>query len=86
MHTLIVLVCGVILLGLFITFGWLWHLTPFPSPAMLKLFVLFWFGISIWNMWVGVEKAGYSLSEEILIFPQVFLPPVILAFVALKWL
>lgn len=85
MLTLIILVCGIILLGLFITFGWLWHFTPLLSPAMLKLFILVWFGVSSWNVWIAIDKAEYSLYEEIYIFPLVFLPPVLLAFMALKW-
>ncbi|MBJ7537115.1 hypothetical protein I8J31_05410 [Marinomonas sp. C1424] len=86
MHTILVLVCGVILLGVFLSFGWLWHMTPFPSAKMLKLFIPVWFGISGWNLWIGVVTAGYSLYEEALVFPQVFLPPVCLALAIMYWL
>ncbi len=85
MHTLIMLTGGVILLGLLMTFGWLWHMTPFSTPQMLKLFIPVWFGIASWNMWKGVEVAGYSFREELIVFPQVFLPPVVLALAILKW-
>jgi hypothetical protein len=79
MHTLVIVICGVVLLGLFVTFGWLWHIGRFPNADILKLFIVAWAVISLVNMYVGVSKVGYSIGEELLVLPQVLLPPVLAA-------
>lgn len=79
MHTLVIVICGFVLLGLFIVFGWLWHVGTFPSVAATKLFIAVWAVISIVNAWLGVTRAGYSIGDELIVLPQVLLPPVIAA-------
>lgn len=79
MHTLVTILCGFVLLGLFVAFAWLWHIGQFPSVSAAKLFIALWALISVINMWVGVSKAGYSISDELLVLPQVLLPPLLAA-------
>ncbi|TCQ99411.1 hypothetical protein [Neorhizobium sp. JUb45] len=67
------------MLTLFLTFGWLWHIGQFPSASVAKLFIVLWVVMSLVNMWIGVSKAGYSISEELFVLPQVLLPPVLAA-------
>lgn len=84
MHTVLVILAGAILLGLFLLFGHLWGGTT-PSLAIAaKLFIPAWVGISIANLWVGVSRAGHSVAEETPILLLVFLVPAILA-VLLAW-
>lgn len=79
MHTLAISFCGMVMLGLFVAFGWLWHIGNFPSALAVKLFIPAWLAISIVNMWIGISKAGYPIFEELAILPQVFLPPALAA-------
>ncbi|MBZ7924771.1 hypothetical protein LAC81_28960 [Ensifer adhaerens] len=79
MHTLIIVACGFVLLALLVAFGWLWHIGQFPNAQIVRLFISIWLVISIVNMWIGISKAGYPFKEELVILPQVFLPPAIAA-------
>jgi hypothetical protein len=47
----------------------------------VKVFILIWLGATLFNMWVGVTRAGYSVSEEFPIFLLVFAIPVVVALV-----
>ncbi|ANG98756.1 hypothetical protein A8A54_19335 [Brucella pseudogrignonensis] len=76
MHTIAIVICGFVLLGLFVAFGWLWHIEAVPSASMIHLFIGAWIVISIVNLWIGVTTAGYPLTEELFILPQVALPPI----------
>jgi hypothetical protein len=49
------------------------------------VFVVIWFVVATVNMWLGVSKAGYSFREELPIFLLIFLLPVIVAVVLVKW-
>jgi len=42
---------------------------------------LIWLGANLFNMWVGVIRDGYSVSEEFPIFLLVFAIPVVVALV-----
>lgn len=81
MHTAVIIVCGFVLLGLLVTFGWLWHVGQFPSTFMIKLFMPIWLAISLVNVGVGVLKAGYPLDDELAILPQVLIPPILAAII-----
>jgi len=76
MHTLIVILGGLLLFALVALFGrslsWLRH-------RLLAVFTLFWFIASAINMSVGIVHAGYSFMAELPIFFVVFLLPVALA-------
>jgi hypothetical protein len=50
-------------------------------------FVILWFIGAAANMWLGVTRAGYAVSEELPIFLLIFLTPVLVASVVRwKWL
>ena len=57
---------------------------PGATSAATWIFVLLWLLISTVNLWVGVAKAGYTLTEELPIFLLIFGVPTIAALV-LKW-
>ena len=45
------------------------------------IFAVLWFGVAAWNMWNGVSRAGYSVSEDLPIFFLIFLLSVVVALV-----
>lgn len=82
MHMLMVIGGGVVLLGLFVLFGWLWGASAAGMALAAKIFVPVWLLIAAVNMWVGVAHAGYSLRAELPILLLVFaIPAAIAAFV-----
>jgi hypothetical protein len=52
---------------------------PLAATAATIVFAVVWFCVAAWNMWNGVARAGYSVSEELPIFFLIFLVPVIVA-------
>jgi hypothetical protein len=58
----------------------------FPSSTLVATtaFVVLWLGLTGFNMWVGVNKAGYSVAEELPIMLMLFGIPAVVA-VVLKW-
>ena len=57
---------------------------PEATRVATIAFVALWFVIAGANMWVGVEKAGYSAAEELPIFVLNFALPAAVA-ILLKW-
>jgi hypothetical protein len=58
----------------------------YPDATRLAtiVYVALWFIIAAVNMWVGVAKAGYSVTEELPIFLLIFGVPAAAA-LFLKW-
>ena len=85
MRTTLFLLAGILLLAAFLILARLFS-TNYPSAMnwATALFVVFWFAITGANMWVGVNKAGYSPSEEFPILLLLFGLPTVLA-VLLRW-
>lgn len=85
MRTVLFLVAGLLLLGASSLLGKLFS-TNYPGAtfAATVIFVSLWLVIAGFNMWVGVAKAGYSLTEELPIFLLIFAVPAAVAIV-LKW-
>lgn len=79
MHMLLVMAGGVILLGVFALFGKLWGADVAGIAAGARLFIPVWLVVAITNMWVGVTKAGYTVTQELPILAVVFIVPAILA-------
>lgn len=79
MHMAMVIGGGVVLLGLFLLFGKLWGVEAPQYALACKLFIPVWLLIALMNMWVGVSKAGYSVSQELPILLVVFAIPAIAA-------
>ena len=85
MRTPLFLLVGLLLLAVCALLGRLFSSNYPGAPyAATVSFVILWLAISAANLWVGVTKAGYTLSEEFPIFLLIFLAPTALA-VILKW-
>lgn len=79
MHVAMVIGGGLVLLGVFVLFGWLWGANAAGMALAAKVFVPAWLLIAITNMWVGVSHAGYSVRQESPILLVVFLVPAAVA-------
>jgi len=85
MRTALFLLAGVLLMGGFLLLGKLFAPQYPAAPRLAALaFLAVWLAVAAANMWLGVSKAGYSVSEELPIFLAIFLVPAVLA-VVLKW-
>lgn len=83
MHMLMVIAGGVVLLGVFLLFGQLWGGTTPALATAAKVFLPVWLAMSIANLWVGVNKAGYTVTQELPILAVVFTVPAIAAVIAI---
>jgi hypothetical protein len=85
MRTALFLLVGFLLLAACTLLGKLFS-SNYPGAALaaIIIFVALWLGVSAANLWVGVAKAGYTLSEELPIFLLIFAVPAIVA-ILLKW-
>ena len=86
MHMALVIGGGLVLLGLFVLFGWLWGASAAGMALGAKVFVPAWLLVAAANMWVGVTHAGYSVREEFPILLIVFALPAVAAAIAVWWL
>jgi hypothetical protein len=43
------------------------------------IFIVLWLAAALINMWIGVARAGYSVSEEFPIMLVIFVPPAAIA-------
>ena len=85
MRTLLFLLVGFLLLAACMLLGRLFSSNyPGATYAATLIFVVLWLVISTANLWVGVAKAGYTLTEEFPIFLFIFGVPTIAA-IFLKW-
>ncbi len=82
MHVLMVMVGGLVLLGVFVLFGWLWGASAAGMVLAAKVFVPVWLAVTSVNMWVGVVHAGYSARDELPILLLVFAVPAVSAALA----
>lgn len=83
MLVLMVVGGGLVLLGVFVLFGWLWGANAAGMALAAKVFMPVWLLIAIANLWVGVSHAGYSMREELPILLIVFVVPAAAAAVAI---
>jgi hypothetical protein len=79
MHVAMVIGGGLVLLGLFVLFGWLWGASAAGMALAAKLFVPAWAVVALVNMWGGVSHAGYTVRQEAPILVLVFLLPAVVA-------
>lgn len=77
MRTLIIIVGGLVLWGIFMG-GF--RMLRAKAATALWAFIAVWFVIAAANMWTGISQAGYSFAEELPIFLVIFLIPAALAF------
>jgi len=82
MRTALFLIAGLLLLAASLLLGRLFS-TNYPSAtaAATVVYVALWLIIAGANMWVGVARAGYSVTEELPIFLLIFGLPVAVAIV-----
>jgi len=85
MRTGLFLLSGFLLLAASLILGKLFS-ANFAAGTTLAtvLFILVWLVIAVVNMWVGVAKAGYSVTEELPILLLIFGVPAAVAVVA-RW-
>lgn len=79
MHVAMVIGAGLLQLGVFVLFGWLWGASAAGMALAAKCFVPAWLAVAALNMWVGVSHAGYTVRQEAPILLLVFLVPAIVA-------
>ena len=85
MRTTLFLLAGLLLLAASLLLGRLFSSNyPGATLAATVAYVALWFVIAGANMWIGVAKAGYSVTEELPIFLLIFGLPAAAAIV-LKW-
>jgi hypothetical protein len=85
MRTAMILSAGMLLLAALVIFGRLF--IQYYSDAMtwaVGAFLALWLLATGFNLWVGVNKAGYSVGEELPIMLVLFLLPAALA-VLIRW-
>jgi hypothetical protein len=86
MRSIIIILGGLVLLGLFALVGWRF---AGGTPSMVtaaRIFIPVWLVAALINMWIGVSRAGYSVAEEFPIFLAIFaIPAVVAAFVWCKF-
>jgi hypothetical protein len=83
MHMFMVIMGGIISLGVFLLFGHLWGGTLPALATAAKAFILVWLAVSVTNLWVGVNKAGYTVAQELPILLIVFAIPALVAVAAI---
>lgn len=85
MHTVIVMGGGFALLAACLLLGHAFGQGMPGLAAGAKLFVALWLILAGVNLWIGVQRAGYTVAEEIPIFLVIFaVPAAIAALVAWK--
>ena len=84
MHTLKIVLAGVVLLGICMLVGrWIEGAAHTAVSTAIKSFLVLWLIATLGNLWFGVSKAGYSVKDEAPVAVVVFGVPAILA--ALVW-
>jgi len=85
MRTLLFLVVGLLLLAACLLLGRLFA-GSYPGATELATiaFISLWLAIAGANLWVGVARAGYTITDELPIFVLVFGVPALIA-VVVKW-
>jgi hypothetical protein len=83
MRSVAIIVGGLLLLGVFVIVGrWLGGPTAESTSLAARVFLPVWLVLALINMWIGVSRAGYTVSEELPIFAAIFgLPGLAAAFI-----
>jgi hypothetical protein len=83
MRTLLIILGGFLLLGLCLQAG-RWLSGTGAKALGVRFFLPLWFAVAAWNMYFGVEHAGYGFRDELPVFLVIFGLPA-LAAGALWW-
>jgi hypothetical protein len=79
MRTIVIIVGGLVVLGLFALAGWRLGGGAQSMVTAAKIFIPVWLVAALINMWIGVSRAGYSIAEELPIFFVIFIIPAAVA-------
>ena len=79
MRTIVLVVGGLVILGLFALAGWQLGGGAQSMVTAAKIFIPVWLVAALINMWIGVSRAGYSIAEELPIFFVIFIIPAAVA-------
>ncbi len=79
MRTIVIIVGGLVILGLFALAGWRLGGGAQSMVTAAKIFIPVWLVAALINMWIGVSRAGYSIAEELPIFFVIFIIPAAVA-------
>ena len=82
MHMAMVMAAGLLLLVVFVMFGWLWGASAAGMALAARAFIPAWLLVALLNMWVGVTHAGYTVRQEAPILLLVFAVPAAVAALA----
>jgi hypothetical protein len=86
MRSIIIILGGLVVLGLFALVGWRFAGGTQSMVTAAQIFIPVWLVGALINMWIGVSRAGYSVAEEFPIFLAIFaVPAVVAAFVWWKF-
>jgi hypothetical protein len=85
MRTAMILAVGMLLLAASVIFGRLFaQYYPGAMTWATGAFLTLWLLATGFNLWVGVNKAGYSFGEELPIMLLLFLLPAVSA-ILIRW-
>jgi hypothetical protein len=85
MRTALFLLAGFLLLAGSLVLARLFAETyPSASTVATGAFLLVWLALVGFNMWVGVSRAGYAVTEELPVLLLLFVVPAAVA-VVLEW-
>lgn len=79
MHTVMIILAGLVLLAVFAVFA---RITSIRFARLLPVYLMVWLICAGINMWIGVSLAGYSVMQELPFLLVVFGVP---AVVAMLW-
>ena len=79
MRTVLIILGGLVLLGIFTLVGWRFVGGAKPMVSAAQVFIPVWLLVALVNLWIGVSRAGYSVAEELPIFLLIFVIPAAVA-------
>lgn len=79
MHTIKVIAAGLLLLAVCLAAGRLAGGPAIAAATPVKFFIPLWLAGTLFNMYIGVTRAGYPVADELPIFLAVFTVPVAVA-------
>lgn len=79
MHTVMVILAGLVLLAVFVVLA---RIASIRFARLLPVYLVVWLICTAINMWIGVSQAGYSVMQELPFLLIVFTVP---ALVAILW-
>lgn len=84
MHLIMVTAGGFVLLGLFLLLGRFWDPDRGILGVAAKAFIPVWLALTLVNVWIGVQHAGYTVLQELPVFAISFGVPAAVAALIMK--